>query len=203
MIMDFPALSLEMLGVIVLSVILAVVLVAYDRLLRRVQQIRHEEEKFEEKARRQAEKIVELAKIRAERMVTQATTQGRQLQHELEEMVASAGEAQIGEYKQKLQNISIGIEGKLEQGMEEFGKLLEMETIASQRAVTKRLQGEYQKIESELSEYKQSRMKEIESKLRVGLEKGLKKAMGEAFNEQDSENLIMRAIEEAKKQHVI
>jgi hypothetical protein len=201
--MQVPALSIEMIGVVLLSVILSMVLVAYDRLLRKVQLVKQDEERYSKSASVKAEKIIDMARIRAQKILDEANLTSRELQQELDKMVDDASKLHMGEYKEKIQNISNSIENKLQKGAEEYGKILEMETIAAQKAVAKKLEAEYKRIEGELAEYREKRLAEINDKLSVSIEVGLKKAFGLEIGEKINEDIARKAIEEARNSHVI
>lgn len=186
-----------------MSVILSMVLVAYDRLLRKVQLVKQDEERYSKSASAKAEKIIEMARIRAEKILDEANLTSRELQQELDRMVDDASKSHMGEYKEKIQNISNSIENKLQKGAEEYGKILEMETIAAQKAVAKKLEAEYKRIEGELAEYREKRLSEINDKLSVSIEEGLKKAFGLEIGEKINEDIVRKAIEEARNSHVI
>ena len=78
-----PAISIEMLGVIVLTLVLAGVLVAYDRVLKKLQRLSHEEGKLQEEAQRRAEKVLEDARSRATEILSEAKVNQEQLQKKL------------------------------------------------------------------------------------------------------------------------
>lgn len=186
-----------------MSVILALVLVAYDRLLRKVQLVRQDEDRYSKSAAAKAEKIINMARMRAEKIMDEANLTSRELQKELDKMVDEASKSHMGEYKEKIQNISNSIESKLQKGADEYGKILEMETIAAQKAVAKKLEEEYRRIEAELANYREKRIVEIKDKLQVSLDAGFKRAFGLEISEKTNEDLVRKAIEEARNRHVI
>lgn len=194
--------SIEMVGVIVLTVVLAGVLVAYDRLLKKLQRQLHEESKLHAEAQKRAERVMEEARNKAKEIISQAQISGEDLQKQLSRMIDEADKGHIGEYKEKLHKISQYIESNLQEQTGEFRKVLEAETVAAQQIAASKVEGQYKQIQQELEDYRQKRLNEIETKLREAVEAGLRKVAGEMISVDGRQALIIKGLEEAKKQNV-
>jgi vacuolar-type H+-ATPase subunit E/Vma4 len=197
-----PNISIEMIGVIVLSVMLAGVLIAYDRVLRKLQRQHHEENKLHEEAQRRAEKVLQEARDKAKEIISQAQLNGEELQKQLAQMIDEVDKDHIGEYKEKLHKISQDIESNLQDHFTEFRKVLESQTVGAQQAAATKVESQYQQIQKELVEYRQKRLAEIEQGLMEALETGLKGVVGEMISIEGKRELITKGLEEAKKQNV-
>lgn len=194
--------SVEMAGVVVLTIVLAGVLVAYDRVLKKLQRQHHEEGKLHEEAQRRAEKVLEEARNKAKEIISQAELNGEQLQKQLAQMIDEVDKDHIGEYKEKLHKISQDIESNLQEQTSEFRKVLETETVTAQQLAATKVANEYKQIQAQLEEYRQKRLTEIENGLQVAVEAGLKKVLGEMISVEGKRELINQGLEEAKKQNV-
>lgn len=194
--------SIEMVGVIILSVMLSGVLVAYDRVLRKLQRQHHEENKLHEEAQRRAEKVLQEARAKAKEIISQAQINGEELQKQLAQMIDDVDKDHIGEYKEKLHKISQDIESNLQEHFSEFRKVLETETVTAQQVAASKVESQFQQIQKEIEDYRSKRLAEIEKRLLQAVETGVKKTMGEMISIEDKQELVIKGLEEAKKQNV-
>src|SRR3989344_770506 len=98
--------SIELLGVIILSLVLGVVLFSYERLLRQVGKLRSEREVMEVKARRRAARLVKEARMKAVEILGDAQVDAGKWQEVLDQELDKLTQGQLSEYKQRLQTIS-------------------------------------------------------------------------------------------------
>src|SRR3989344_5881574 len=117
-------------------------------------------------------------------------------------VVLSAYDRKVRELN-KLNNISNYIERRLNEEADNFRIALETETIGTQQAVAKKINDKYARLEQELEEYKKHRWEEIESKLAEIIKQVSQKVLGKSLGVQEHSDLIIQALEEAKRKNVI
>lgn len=98
-----------------------------------------------------------------------------------------------------LNNTSKDIEKYNEKQVAEYKEIIEKETTASQKILEQKTAEEYKKIEEELKAFRQEKMRNIEENLHRIVKKVTETAIGKGLNIEDRENLVMEALDEAKK----
>ena len=96
-------------------------------------------------------------------------------------------------------NTSKGIEEYANKQVTEYKEIIEKETLTSQKILEQKTEEEYKKIEEELKAYKEEKLKRIEENLYRIVKEVTETAIGRGLNLEDRENLVMEALEEAKK----
>lgn len=96
-------------------------------------------------------------------------------------------------------NISKDIETYSDIQISEYKEIIEKETLESQKIIEQKTADEYQKIEEELNTFKKEKMKNIEENLHRIIKEVTEAAIGKSLNLEDKEDLIKKALEEAKK----
>jgi hypothetical protein len=195
--------SFELLAVVLLSVVLAVVLYSYERALRQVLKLKREKSDVEKEARLRATKLVRSAREKAIEILGGAKVDSERWQEVLDQEMSKLADEQLDDYKEKLQTISKDIEKDVKLGAEDFRKVLELETVGAEKAVAKRVQDEFVEIEREIEVYRTEKIKEIDFKGEKLLEKITKEVFGKIIKGKDQEQLIIEALEAAKKEHAI
>lgn len=195
--------TFELFAVIILAIVLAVVLKAYDNLSRELSRIKHEKEVIEERARHHAQKIVNEAKDKALGIVEGAQIKVEKSNEEVEERLNKVSEDQIGQYKQVLHNISKSIEDGALREMQEFKKTLEMETIDAQKIIGKRIEEQYTDATRNLEEYRLRKLKELNNSLFETLKLVSRKVLGRTMSVEDHGDLVVKALEEARHEQLI
>ena len=84
--------------------------------------------------------------------------------------------------------------------VEEFKDVLEKETLGSEELVRQKVNEKYQKIEQELEEYKRIQFEKLDESIYRVLAKITKEIVGEAVSLEGQQELVMRVLEEAKKE---
>ena len=98
-----------------------------------------------------------------------------------------------------LNNTSKDIEKYSEKQVAEYKEIIEKETATSQKLLEQKTADEYKKIEEELKAFRQEKMKNIEENLHRIVKEVTETAIGKGLTLDDRENLVMEALEEAKK----
>lgn len=133
------------------------------------------------RARRRGRTIVEEAKIKALSIIASA-------------------------YGEEIQKISseIAIEFKNEAVVElaRFKKELEEKIVAVEGATEKVLADEYEEVKKEIERYRTSKMTQIDSLAREILTDVTRKVIGKSIDLRAHEDLIINALEDAKRQNI-
>ncbi len=195
--------SIELLGVIVLSFTLAVVLFAYDRQLREMRKLKKDKATVDEKARQKAEELVKGARDKAVEIIGEAKVDATKWQQILDQEINKSLQEEIGDYKNKLHTVSEQITADVKSEAGDLKKVLEMETIGAQKAAAERMKEEFAKIDKEAADYRVKKLSQIENDIANILETVAKKAVGKALDFNDQTEMIIDSLEKAKKQNVI
>jgi hypothetical protein len=101
-----------------------------------------------------------------------------------------------------LQKASEQIEKELLHEVEEFGDILKKETIDTQKQIEARIQKEYSTIEQDLADYKRKNLSAIDESIYDILYNVSKRVFGKALSMEEHQELVIEALEEAKKSNV-
>lgn len=194
--------NFEFVTIVVLCVVLAVVLTAYERLVRKMGKWEREQELIEARARQKGIKIIESAKDRAMEILTESRLGARDNQGEMDKALQQVTKKQLERYKEILQNISKSIEEDTKKEVDQFKKVLEMETVGAQKVVKDRIEEEYEKVNEEVEAYKAEKMKKVESEVGEIMKEFTKIALGKLSVEQQKV-VLLDALEEAKRRYGI
>ena len=104
----------------------------------------------------------------------------------------------IAEFAQASQEV----EQELDKEMDEFRDTLHEETVEMREKVEAKSEAEYQKIEKELELYKARRLKVLDETIYDILHDVSKQVFGEALSMEEHQELVMKALEEAKQNNV-
>jgi F0F1-type ATP synthase membrane subunit b/b' len=195
--------TVELLGVIILSFTLAVVLFAYDRQLRELRKLKRDKVTLEEKARERAEELVRGARDKAVEIIGEAKVDAGRWQEVLDQELNKSLQEQMVSYQNNIQNVSQQITDEVKSEVVDLKKVLEMETVGAEKAAAERLKQEYARVDKEVVEYKAQKFKQVEDNVADILQEVGKKVFGRALDLNDQAELIIKALEEAKNQNVI
>lgn len=187
-----PALSFEFYVVVGLCIVLAIVLRAYERLLREYKRIQFERKEIENKARNHAGKIIEGAKDRALAILEEAGIQATEKKGEMASKLDEVTGKQLDQYKNTIQNVSKDIKEQALREMREFSSTLD-----------ERIDEQYTQIQKDIDSYREEKMNEMKTKLSGLVEDIIPAAIGKGLNYEAQEQMIFNALEEAKEKHVI
>ncbi len=191
------------LGIIATLVfVLGLLLWGYIRSLRELASIRKEWDESEVRVRKLAGRLLKEARARAAVIIGEAKVDAEKWQSVLDLEMNKITSGQLQEYKETIHSISKNIAGDMAKEAAEFKEALEMETLGVEREVAERLKTEYQTAEAEVAEYKRLKIAEINEKTKKALEKIGGQLLGKVFSVKEHEELILKTIDEARKQNV-
>jgi hypothetical protein len=195
--------TIELLGVIILSFTLTVVLFAYDRLLRELKNLKKDKATIEDKSRERAEELVRGARDKAVEIIGEAKVDAGRWQQVLDQELNKSLEEQVGNYKISLQNVSNQITEEVKGEAEDYKKVLEMETVGAEKAAAEKLKQEYAKVDKEAADYRERKFKQVEETAAEVLQDVGKKVFNRELDFSDQTEMIIEALEKAKNQNVI
>ncbi|KKU63083.1 MAG: hypothetical protein UX87_C0035G0006 [Candidatus Amesbacteria bacterium GW2011_GWA1_47_16] len=191
-----------MIAIVLLSAVLAVVLAGYDQRVKEINSLKEEQEETERKARQQALRIIEDARNKAISILQQVTIDTQRQKELLDSQVGEITQQQLKEYKQYLQKVSKEIEKGVEAQAKDYQKILEIETVGAEKVVAAKIEEGYIKAEKDVEVYKQKLMDKAREEIVVIIAEASQELLGKTITIDDQTELIMQALEEAKKQHV-
>lgn len=108
------------------------------------------------------------------------------------------GEAlkELGDFKQVSENIERQAEGELEN----FRKALQDETVKSEQMVQERVNQEFEDMKSRIKGYEDAKMKKIDESINGVLAEVAREVFGTSLDLSTSEELVMNALDRAKKE---
>ena len=101
-----------------------------------------------------------------------------------------------------LQEVSKQIQGRMTEEIKVFDGVMREAARKAGDEVKIEVREEYKKIYKEIEEYKNNRLAQIDKEAKKVATFAVKKFLGGAFNIREHEEMLMRALEEAKRDHV-
>lgn len=188
--------SIELVGIIVLSVILGGVFAAYTRVAIQLAKYKKEQAILDAQTRQKAAKIVEEAKDKALEILENTKIDAKESQEEIDKQLEDITKKQVDYYKELMLNITNNIK-------DDTKKALEQQVNGAQNTVVQKIEDDYTLAKQQVELYKQARMKQIDTNAVEIIREFTKIALGKVWSNQEQEELIKTALEEAKKQYVV
>ena len=215
-------------GLVLISIALGLfvlaLVVSYLRIVRRYSQLKEEKSKLEAEAKLKAEKkleeaskvseqIIQEARIKASEIIKKTETFSRETK---DAMIAELGKVSteyIGSYKQALNEaktetvsvlagVSKDLKSKALSEVETFKGSLQAEIKSSQEALRQAVNAGYQKIEGEIDKYRKVRLQQVDVAIFEILREVSQRVIGKALTLEEHEELVIKSLEEAKKENV-
>lgn len=174
-----------------------------------------------ENARRRSAGIIEEATQKAQEIINQSQSLNNDSRKMLDEALETlikyqtssfekASQEFLEEYKKELNslrnrtveiasNVSKDIEADTIREVDDYEKIIQKETMDSQKIVEGKIEEDYAKIQKEVSQYKDQMFKKIDEEIYGILESVSKEAIGKSIPLAQHEQLIIDALEKAKK----
>lgn len=195
----------------------------------KMKEVKEQEEKrwhdLEDKAQGDYQKLLQAANKKAEEIILQAIELKHEsvasLQNSQDTMIQNQTEAlkQISEdlfSKQQeevnkineenikiLINIYKDIEESAKSDFANYKKIVEEQTFQAEKIAEARINQEYQKLESEIAELKRKKLEELNNNINNMLLKISKEVVGKSLDISDHEDLVIKALDKAKKEGII
>jgi len=208
-----------------MGIVLGWVAISYRKLIEKYDKIRTSAQEAEKALEQQRARVLEEAKVQAKQIVTEAQTRSGQLISEAASFGNQTKEL-LGSELNKLQAVELGYyqkaleETKLQAqaSLGGISKDVRQEVVRQIDAVRIGLTGEiqkaqletrqmlsasYKKMEDEIEAYKAERLKRVDETIFEILKDVSAKAIGKTLSLEDHEDVVVKALEDAKKEHVL
>lgn len=192
----------------------------YTSLLKQMHEEKIEEEKNKtvlDEIEKDYSKIIESANKKGKEIITKAFSVKKDSEEELKNALEEFDKYQkeilektstdiIAKYKLKPNNnnintsinVSEDIEEYRENDIDPFKRIIKEETIVSQAIIEEKAKNEYERIESELNEYKNEKLNEIDENIYQLVKKIVSIAIKNSISIKDNEKMVMEALEKEK-----
>lgn len=167
--------------VIILTLSLMGSLGAYLTLLAKYNKLYRRREHETRRARQRAQKIIERA---------------YSLSDDIKSDVQTSVKEAIGEVSDQ---VRVEVEGEVE----DFKATLDREAAVSKESLKSAAAASYDQVRGELEEYKKAKMAEIDTRAQKAVEDFAKSVIGEAIDLKSHQKLVVKALEDAKRQNLL
>lgn len=205
-----PILLLTFLAtVLILTAALALLILSYEQALKQLQKLGKEKEDLRERAQKRASLLLDEARERALAIIEQAAIVRDDAKEEVRRAMQATSQDLLAKYHGMLddlkeeninlfKNVSKDIKEGAVHEVGDFQTGLHQETIAAQKLVEEKIRLAWEKAEKEIEAYKQEKLKAIDDSLDRVLQFVTKRLLGKTISLQDHEDLVLKALEEAK-----
>lgn len=183
----------------------------------------HEKSEFLlERARHESLRIVEEANKKAGELIQQTQAVKNTFESEIDshlkdfskqetERVAAASRQMIDMYRQMLESskqqygsamasTAKEMAGDAQKSIQIFGEFLKEQTVRYEGALHEQIQAGFMSTQKEISDYKRESLRKVEDAIYRILSLVSKSVLGHALSLEDQQDLVVRALDEAKKQ---
>ena len=92
--------------------------------------------------------------------------------------------------------------GQMEKGVLEISQSLQQMLVDSQKLVNSEIENEKKRILAEIEEYKKARMAQVDKKIYEVVKKVSKEILHHGLKPEEHEEIVLKALEESKKENV-
>ena len=216
-------------GTIILTALMGIVLgwvaISYRKLIEKYDKIRSTGEEAEKALEAERAKALEEAKTQGKQIISEAQTRSGQLIAEAASFGNQTREL-LGKELQKLQAVELGYYQKAledtkltaQASLGGISKDVKAEVVSQIDAIRTSLSGEiqkaqmetrqmlassYKKMEEEIEAYKKERLQRVDEKIFEILKEVSSKAIGKSLSLEDHEDVVIKALEDAKRENVL
>ena len=180
-------------GSVLASLILAVALLSIassrDKILKKYYSLK--ERGLSVKMRKRAEKLLEESRLKAQKIVTDA------------EIFTDEARSNFNdELIKTLANISKNISDEALRDIDAFRKAMFVETVRAKELIGRRVEAQFEQVESQVQAYKRQRLEKADEEVTKMLAEISRKVLAKALSQDEHRELVIQALEEAKKKHV-
>lgn len=216
-------------GTIILTALMGAVLgyvaISYRKLIEKYEKIRASQEEeahgletqktqIIEEGRRQAGLIIADAQTKAAKLVGEAGTFSDQTKQILEIELKKTQAAELDYYRKALEEIQKGavatlggipkdVKDVVVKEIDAVRASLSLEIQKAQQETRQMLAASYKKMEEEVEAHKKERLKKIDEKIFEILKIVATRAIGKSLSFEDHEDVVIKALEDAKRENVL
>lgn len=177
-----------------------------------------------EETRGKAMKIIEDANFKAESILKESRIFAGKSAYLLDEKLKNVSQDQIknlqqisGDFLESYQkilkelkkdninmfsNISKDIEREAVNEVKDFKEILQKETVESQKIVEQKIEEEYEKVRKGVEEYKSTQLGKVDDSIYKIIACISEELIGKALSQQEHQDLVLKALEKAKKEYL-
>lgn len=189
------------------------VVVSYHKALVRQHELERELAKLKESGNEAARAIISQAQTKANEIVANSQLKSQE--------IIKAGEIFSVDFKQKFQadlneiptmiqtesgrmlsTMSENIKSQFQKEMQVFHDTVVLESSKVKDSLSAGMKVAFEKAQSEADAYKEQVMQRVNASVSAIVEEAAKKAIGASLSREEHEKVILKALEDAKKQHV-
>lgn len=190
-----------------LGFVLGIVVISYRKILERLHQLQQKELEVKEKMHSEAQKILDDAYQKAAKIFADADLLKSEQGKVLERQIKAFNEQQDKTYQNIVNDIKKQTVDIIEQVATESKEVIIADfknmTSAFQNQISAQYQKDYAAVQAEINDYKEKLKEDLKTRSVQILQEVAKRVFGKVIPIEDHEELIVKALEEAKKQHVI
>lgn len=212
-------------SIFILSLALIALVFYYGKTIHKIHSLRREEEHLKGQMHKKADEIIEEARQKANKIVREAEFVEDKEKLAFNESLNASSINQIKDFEkvsqdflktyrneldliksqtiQVLKNISKDIEKHTLFEIKDFMEILKKETFASQKIVEQKIEKDYSEAKGAIEAYKAEKLKIIDNDIYKILQTVSAVVLGKTLSLQDHENLIIDALNQAKKEKAL
>lgn len=178
-----------------------------------------------DEAQEKASAILEKAQTKSLELINAAQFYNNETKHVFEDQLKAARENQADEFNhtsqeflesykkaveelksddiKDLHNISKDIEKDAQRQVGDFANIIEEETVQAQKIIEEKIEAEYKKVREEVDHYKTTQMAKIDDQIYAIIKKVTEEAIGKGLNIQEHEQMVVDALDKAKKEILV
>lgn len=193
--------------------IILIFAVGYVVLLFKYMDLRSKRKTYEKEALERSQKIIDRSIVEASSIISKAQVLGEEVRTKISDSTSQISDNQKEIYQKVLnevrnqlyevvQKASQDIKNDAQEEIASFANSVREETIATETEVKTKISQEYVNLERDLEEYKRTKMLEAAEQVEKLISVVSKKVFSESLTPENHKDLILRALEEAKKNNV-
>jgi len=212
-------------AIFILNLVLGGIVISYVKTLKKFQTLQKKESDIQSDAHKKASFILEEARNEAIKIVANANlfedSTKKQFDQELKRIsegqvktleklsydLLNVYQKELADLKEnniKMMNIILkDIENSTIADLKDFREILKKETFASQKIVETKIEETYKAAQKEIEDYRTERLKKVEGQIYEIIKSVSMLALGKTLSLQDHEQLIIDALEKAKKEEAV
>lgn len=209
----------------ILTGALVTLVISYSRMLKKFHSLQKEEEHLKLQMHKKSLDVLEEARGQATKIITNAHFTADMSKVDFNDKLAAASISHIKDFEnassellkiyQKelnalkentiitVKNISKDIETNTVEDLRDFEEVLKRETFASQKIVEEKIEETYKETQKEIEAYKAAEIKRVDDRIYKLLQTVSKLVLGKAISLQDHEQLVIEALDKAKKEGIL
>lgn len=178
------------------------VVVSYHKALKRQRELESELEKIKAMGTEASRAIISAAQIKANEIITSSQIKGQEIIKASDLFSEDFKSSFQSKLTQELSGVSQTINSEVEVEMQKFRSTVTAETGKVKDSLSAGMKVAYERAQEEVNRYKQEMMARVNQAIFGIVEDAAKKSLGASLTRDQHEKVILKALEEAKKQNV-